>query len=47
VVTIQIFIVLGNLFDPDVFNIDRINGRLRQYASGDREWLFATTIILG
>jgi hypothetical protein len=37
----------GNLFDPDVFNIDRINGRLRQYASGDREWLFATTIILG
>lgn len=37
----------GNLFDPDVFNIDRINERLQQYVNGDRKWLFATTIFLG
>ena len=28
-------------FDPDVFSRREVNARLRQYARGDREWLFA------
>ena len=29
------------LFDPDVFSRREVNARLRQYAKGDRDWLFS------
>jgi len=28
-------------FDPDVFSRREVNARLRQYAKGDRDWLFS------
>ncbi len=28
-------------FDPDAFSRRSVNARLRQYARGDREWLFS------
>ncbi len=29
-----------NLFDPDKFSRREVNNRLKQYANGDRDWLF-------
>ncbi len=29
-----------NLFDPDKFSCHEVNNRLKQYATGDRDWLF-------
>ena len=31
----------GQLFDPDVFPRREVSARLRQYAKGDRDWLFS------
>lgn len=31
----------GQPFDPDVFPRREVNARLRQYAKGDRDWLFS------
>ena len=28
-------------FDPDAFSRREVNTRLRQYAKGDRDWLFS------